>query len=413
MRELGDVALESQLRRVLADRLGSLPLELTVEGLEQRRATRDHGRRLRRTVIGLGLAAALILPAGWLAAGTPFPRPAGYTYANEFVAAPDMSMSMAQPALVPLLDGRVLVIGDDGDGIGTTTRALVYDPVTGVSELTGPPLFEDSLWVESAIRLKDGKVLVIGNGAGQIFDPSTMRFEVVGPMETPRTGAATALLPDGRVLVAGGIPLQQDAAVSSAEVFDPATSTFMSTGSMGTSRVGSATATLPDGRIFVAPGESRKTAEVYDPSTGTFSAAGTMSTYFGGLAVALSDGRVVVLGSIGLRTQGLLAVWDPITRTFSDPRALPGPVSTATLLDDGRILMTGGRFTRWSGTYDPTGGGTRRTIEQPTTAWGPGAVRLADGRVLFVGGLVDLNVRPGASGGGVIAPALPTVEIFQ
>ena len=78
-------------------------------------------------------------------------------------SAPDLSMPMAYPVLVPLLDGRVLVIGDDGDGGGTGTRALVYDPATGVSEPTGPIVSGDSLWAEAAVRLKDGRVLVIGN----------------------------------------------------------------------------------------------------------------------------------------------------------------------------------------------------------------------------------------------------------
>ena len=120
---------------------------------------------------------------------------------------------MAHPALVPLLDGRVLVIGDDGDGGGTGTRALVYDPATGVSEPTGPLVTGDPLFVDSAVRLKDGRVLVIGsdesqmaNAFAQVFDPRTMTFAPVGRMVTPAMWAAAALLPDGRVLVAGGIP---------------------------------------------------------------------------------------------------------------------------------------------------------------------------------------------------------------
>ena len=67
-------------------------------------------------------------------------------------------MPMAQPALVPLLDGRVLVIGDDGDGGGTGTRALVYDPATGVSEPTGPLVSAESLWgrVRGAVEGRQG-----------------------------------------------------------------------------------------------------------------------------------------------------------------------------------------------------------------------------------------------------------------
>ena len=75
MHELDDAALELRLRQVLTEHLGSLPLEVTAEGLERRRLARDEARRRRRVLVGLGLAAALVLPAGWLAAGAPLPTP--------------------------------------------------------------------------------------------------------------------------------------------------------------------------------------------------------------------------------------------------------------------------------------------------------------------------------------------------
>ena len=385
-------------------------------------------------LVGLLLAA---LAGGALLVGSrlPAPRTPSHTYRNELVAAPDLSMPMAHPALVPLLDGRVLVIGDDGDGGGIGTRALVYDPATGTSEPTGPLVSGDSLWVESAVRLKDGRVLVVGNALAQLFDPDTLRFTPVGPMITPRGGAAVALLPDGHVLFAGGTPSGQDAATTSAELFDPDTLTFSPTGSfVGTSRASAGTAILPDGRVFVTPGPSLRTAEVYDPRTGTFGAAGTMSSYFhGNTAIALPDGRVVVLGGSSLSSQGFAEVWDPTSRTFSPgcrPRPcplvgpdggmgaaesdLPGRVTSATLLDDGRILLAGERrigdqTASWSGIYDPTAGAT--LVTQTTRAWGPRATRLADGRVLIVGGLTDGRTDHGE--GGMSAPAVTTVEIFQ
>jgi hypothetical protein len=389
-------------------------------------------RALVPLLVGLLLAAlggAALLIGGRLVA----PRTPPHTYLNELVSAPDLSLPMAYPALVPLLDGRVLVIGDDGDGGGT--RALVYDPATGISEPTGPLVSGESLWVQSAVRVKDGKVLIIGNtfaspeqDATQVFDPTNRRFTPVGPMNTPRSGAAVALLPDGHVLIAGGHPLGQEAATSSAELFDPDTSTFSTTGSLGTSHADTTTAILPDGRVFVAPGASRLTAEVYDPGTGTFSAAGTMSSYFQGhIAVALPDGRAVLLGGSSLSGQGFADVWDPISLTFSPgcrPRPcpvlspdgglmapesdLPGPVTGATLLDDGRILLLG-RYTNWSGIYDPATGTT--LMAQTPRAWGPSATRLADGRVLLAGGLADGMTNHGEGGG--TAPGVSTVEIFQ
>jgi len=74
MHEFDDTALELRLRAVLKEHLGPLPLELTVAELERRRARRDWLRRRRHITLGIGLAAALMLPAGWLAVGAPMPR---------------------------------------------------------------------------------------------------------------------------------------------------------------------------------------------------------------------------------------------------------------------------------------------------------------------------------------------------
>jgi WD40 repeat protein len=335
-------------------------------------------------------------------------------YVDELISAPDLSIPMAYPTLVSLLDGRVLVIGDDGDGGGTGTRALVYDPATGVSEATGPLVSGESLWMDSAVRLHDGRVLVFGNvddgNRTQIFDPRTKRFVEVGPFITPRIWATVAVLPDGHVLIAGGIPLGADGATSSAELFDPETGTFSTTGSMTTSRQLASAAVLPDGRVFVAPGESRTTVELYDPRTGAFSQAGTMSDFGFGDAITLPDGRVLVVGGTSLSRRGFTEIWDPQSLTFSPRWELEGRVRSATLLDDGRILMVGGEPSNWLGIFDPT---TGRTASTPrfTKAWHPKATRLADGRVLIVGGLLDGQIRP--EGGGTLAPGVSTVEVFE
>jgi len=86
MHELDDGALELRLRHVLTERLGSLPLGLTAEELERRRRAHVQGRARRRPLIVLGLAAALLVPVGWLAAGAPLPRPTADTAPKEFAA---------------------------------------------------------------------------------------------------------------------------------------------------------------------------------------------------------------------------------------------------------------------------------------------------------------------------------------
>jgi hypothetical protein len=153
--------------------------------------------------------------------------------------------------------------------------------------------------------------------------------------------------------------------------------------------------TLPDGRVFLGSSDG---AEIYDPATGAFSAASTTTSGGGGHPVVLPDGRVVLAGPTGMFSGGMIQVWDPGSRTFS-AGALAEPLMGATLLDDGRIFLTGlchGRPEGWTGIYDPT---TRITLPTPgTRACRPTSTRLADGRVLIVGG---------------VEPAVPTVQIFQ
>jgi hypothetical protein len=339
----------------------------------------------------LVLAAGAVLIGGRLI--TPAPR---HVYLDELVSAPDLSTPISAQALVPFGDGRVLVVGDGRLGRGTT--AVVYDPATGASMTAGPMAVAVS-WVSSSVLLRDGRVLFLGDTGIQIFDPATMRFAPVGPMITPRSGGAAALLHDGRVLIAGGMPpggsAGLDPAIHAAELFDPATLTFAATGPIGTATGGGPMVTLPDGRVFMA---TDPTSEIYDPATGTFSPTGTTSPVTGGQPIILADGRVVLVGSTGLFDGGRVRTFDPASQTHST-RDLPEPLTGATLLDDGRVLLIGmcrGRPLGWTGVYDPTTGVATPT--QGTRACRPASTRLPDGRVLIVGG---------------VEPAVPTVEIFR
>lgn len=126
----------------------------------------------------------------------------------------------------------------------------------------------------AATLLNSGKVLVAtGFGPGgvsssaELYDPATDTWS----------------LPDGRVLVAGGVG-PSGGLLSSTELYDPATGTWSPTGSLSQVR-GLHTATLlPDGRVLVAGGYDGSTkrsrlssAELYDPATGTWSQTGNMS----------------------------------------------------------------------------------------------------------------------------------------
>ena len=108
------------------------------------------------------------------------------------------------------------------------------------------------------------------------------------------------MLPNGKVLVAGG----QDSSGSpfaSAELYDPASGSWSATGSLNTARYFHTATLLPNGMVLVAGGVHRwhffASAELYDPASGTWTATGSLNTarYFH-TATLLPNGMVLVAG---------------------------------------------------------------------------------------------------------------------
>jgi uncharacterized protein (TIGR03437 family) len=102
-------------------------------------------------------------------------------------------------------------------------------------------------------------------------------FIPTGSMITPRFGHTATLLPNGKVLIAGGCidqygePPFCKAATATAELYDRATATFTVTGSMTTPRWSQTATLLPDGRVLIAAGhvdgraeDNLASAELYD-----------------------------------------------------------------------------------------------------------------------------------------------------
>jgi hypothetical protein len=91
------------------------------------------------------------------------------------------------------------------------------------------------------------------------------------PLMGARTDPATALLPDGKVLVAGGRSgVANDTILNTAELWDPATQKWTALPSMAHTRAGAAACVLPSGRVAVVGGRGtdsvmRKDGEVFDP----------------------------------------------------------------------------------------------------------------------------------------------------
>jgi N-acetylneuraminic acid mutarotase len=171
----------------------------------------------------------------------------------------------------------------------------------------------------TATLLPDGKVLVAGGipdnteqvrlASAELYDPSTGTWSATGAMTTPRSQHTATLLANGKVLVAGGLcqrgtPLCPLGAVASAELYDPRTGEWTATGSMTTERYLHSATVLDDGKVLLAGAEHNDgilaSTELYNPGTGKWTATGSMITArTQQFAVKLGDGKVLIAGGIG------------------------------------------------------------------------------------------------------------------
>ncbi len=221
----------------------------------------------------------------------------------------------------------------------------------------------------SSTLLPDGKVLIAGGFGGsgtesnpfrstEIYDPRTGSFQSAANMSIGRSGHTATLLKNGKLLIAGGWTGHYNLR-RSAELYDPTTGVFTPTGDMVIERAGSMAALLPDGRVLVAGGEDRSenalsSAEVYDPSTGKFTRTGDMTEPRGqATATALRNGKVLIVGggSGHYPSQNVYRsaeLYDPATGKFTStgPMSVGRHKHAAVLLASGKVLVVGGSDNR-------------------------------------------------------------------
>ena len=315
-----------------------------------------------------------------------------------------------------LADGRVLVAG----GLNTNNCpdasdfAELYDPASGSFAPTSSMI--NPRYHQTATLLQNGKVLITGGdssnfecsdldtspqvASAELYDPSSGSFTQTGSMSEARSGHTATLLPSGKVLIVGGNTVGSGSAT--AEVYDPATATFIPTANMTKAQTGQSATLLLDGRVLIAGGigsgqssSTLATAELYDPLTGAFTVTATMTAPRAGhTATLLPDGRVLVTGgftdstAVGTDTA---EIYDPAKASFqatSQPMAVGRSDHTATLLRDNTVLLFGGDSldSLVAETYSPADGSFSAVGVDDSDRNGHTATLLKNGSVLIIGG---------------------------
>lgn len=302
----------------------------------------------------------------------------------------------------------------------------------------------------AATALADGRVLLTGglgaDGAQSetwIFDPNTEEWSLRTPLSPARSLHHSILLGDGTVLMVGGVryanAVQTEEVYKSAVIYDPATDAYRDAGSMTSVEAGLWAYRLeagPDvGKIIVGgatPGMvgTSLTFELYDPATSSFVEEKTAvlpATRFVSAAIALDDGRLLLVGGAGQTGGGsplrsaLLFDWTAGTfEAAAGEMAVARTESVLLKLDDGRVLIAGGRNPNdgelaSAEIFDPQTGLFSATVNDMTTPRRVHAlVKTTEGRIFVFGGFASASALDSIDewtiAGGFVASArtLPT-----
>ena len=329
----------------------------------------------------------------------------------------DLTSAVAWSSLIPSVATITTAgLASPSGNLGSTIISASLEGFSGSTLMTvltskqGFDLTAGGVGGSTATLLDDGRVLYTGGGpygvtaVASYYEPIFRGGSQTGNMGVARSEGHTAsLLNNGKVLIAGGLtdprlPHGLLRPLPSTEIYDPAKGSFAPTADMTIARVMHTATVLNDGRILIVGGYAEDTtyaplssAELYDPSAGVFTPTANMNVpRFFHTATLLNDGRVLIVGGSRSGAAASAELYDPTSGTFS----LTGAPSvarerhSATLLNNGTVLLAGGdppTKTVTAELYNPATGTFALTgnLTVPRTAHA--ATLLNNGQVLLVG----------------------------
>ncbi|HEY7371797.1 MAG TPA: hypothetical protein VIF57_06430 [Polyangia bacterium] len=339
------------------------------------------------------------------------------------------------PRAVPTGKGQAALLPDGSTlFLGTQSAIDVLNEAAGAWQIAAPPFGETS--ASTLVALPDGRAAILGRGPAQIWDRTgvldgawTMRStRGLAAGGRPATGGqlrGAVVLADGRVF---------ESYIRQSRLWDPRLDSYLPPVQTQIDRDAALLAALPDGRVLVAGGVDRqvksptreeslrapdsaatvfsevhtKSAEIFAPNERAWTATGPLTSYrVNAASTVLADGRVLATGGTeelwgeelrdGKRVRTNKApdlasaeLWSATDRRWRPvaPMSTPRSGSHTALLGDGRVFVVGGTQARRAEpeVYDPRS----NTWAKPAGArpWGTSAaaVTLRDGRVLVVEG---------------------------
>lgn len=247
-------------------------------------------------------------------------------------------------------------------------------------------------------------------------------FRLSGTPNVSRYNESIAVLPSGKVLLAGGGDATNGHILSSAEIYDPQTGKFTMTGSMNLTRASASAVVLQNGKVLIIGGYNDNannnygwlaSTELYDPETGVFTLSGSMQTpRVSPSAITLNNGNVLVFGGnqdaqevpgtpLPFLNQLIAELYDPVSRTFkrTGDETEPQFDSEEYLLPDGKVLIMGDVSTNAPYTtngiemYDPQSGTFTKKNGKSSIGYLEGFVPLSSDKILISGQTLDRSTQ--------------------